>query len=503
MSGQNERVTPRLSLRNVSKSFGNVRALDNVSFDVHPGEVHVLAGENGAGKSTLIKILSGVHGDYEGDVVVDGDVRRFASPVAATSAGIATIHQELSLVGSLSVADNLLFGSPGRALSLVRRRSARERAATLLSTFGLAVDPDALVETFGFAERQLFEIARALGQRARLYVMDEPTSALAEPDAERLFSHIHRLVAGGASVVYISHRIEEMKRLARRITVLRDGRHVVTRFASEMTQSELVRALAGREERPQAPAATASTAPDPLLEARGLTHPAGRFRDVTFALGTGEILGVAGLEGAGGGALVHALAGADGALEGSARLGGAPYRPSSPRAALRAGVALVPGDRALSVFSAMSVTHNGTLSSLARYSPRLVLERERERADVERERARLRLRAPSLDAPAASLSGGNQQKLALARCLLAGPRLLLLDDPTRGVDVGAKVEIHELLRELARSGTSMLFRSTELDELLAVAARVLVFHRGRLVETLAGSELTRERVLGGMLGAAA
>jgi rhamnose transport system ATP-binding protein len=503
MSGQNGRVAPRLALRNVSKSFGDVRALDRVSFEVHPGEVHVVAGENGAGKTTLIKILSGVHGDYEGELLVDGQVRRFASPAAATRAGIATIYQELSLVGSLSVTDNLLVGSPGHALSLVRRRAARERASALLSTLGLSVDPDALVETFGLAERQLFEIARALGQQARLFVMDEPTSALAEPDAERLFSHIERLVADGASVVYISHRIDEMTRLARRITVLRDGRHVVTRLASEMTQSELVRALAGREDRPPSPTATTSTGHGPLLEARELTHPAGLFRDVTFELGEGEILGVAGLEGAGAGALVHALAGARGALEGSVTLGGAPYRASSPRAALRAGVALVPGDRALGVFSAMSVAHNATLSSLPRYSPRLVVERERERADTERERARLRLRAPSLDAPAATLSGGNQQKLALARCLLARPRLLLLDDPTRGVDIGAKAEIHELLRELARSGTSMLFRSTELDELLAVAARVLVFHRGRLLETLAGSELTRERVLSGMLGAAA
>ncbi|HEX6276263.1 MAG TPA: sugar ABC transporter ATP-binding protein [Polyangiaceae bacterium] len=496
-------MTPRLSLRNVSKSFGNVRALTGVSFDVHPGEVHVVAGENGAGKSTLIKILSGVHHDYEGDVLVDGSVRRFANPLAAASAGIATIHQELSLVGSLSVTDNVLFGAPGHALSPVRRRDAREHAISLLSMLGLTVDPDALVETFRLAERQLFEIARALGRRASVFVMDEPTSALAEPEAERLFSHVQRLVADGASVVYISHRIEEMKRLANRITVLRDGRHVVTRLAAEMTRAELVHAMVGREERASAPVAAAVAAPRPFFEARGLTHPAGRFRKVSFELGTGEILGVAGLEGAGAGALVHALAGADGALRGDARLEGKTYLPGTPRDALAAGVALVPGDREASVFSAMSVAENATLTSLARYSPRFVIDRARERADTEREGARLRLRAPSLDAPAAALSGGNQQKLALVRCLLAEPRLLLLDDPTRGVDVGAKAEIHELLRELARGGTSMLFRSTELDELLALSSRVLVFHEGRLAATLSGTELTRERILGCMLGAAA
>jgi ABC-type sugar transport system ATPase subunit len=496
-------VIPRLAFKNVSKSFAGVAALSSVSFDLLPGEVHVLAGENGAGKSTLIKILSGVHRDYGGEVLLDGSVRRFASPADATNAGIATIHQELSLVGSLSVADNLSFGSGERPFSPVRRRAERERAQALLAKLGLAVDPDAPVETFAFAERQLFEIARALGRRARVFVMDEPTSALAEPEAERLFSEVERLVAAGASVLYISHRLDEMTRLAHRITVLRDGRHVFSRPAAEVGRAELVRAMAGRSEveaiRPSDRAAPEGA----LLAARGLVHPNGRFHDVSFELGTGEILGVAGLEGSGASALVHALFGAAGRLDGEARLFDEPYAPASPADAFAAGVALVPGDRGESVLAELSVVENASLSSLRRYSPRGFVDRARERADAAREAARLALRAPSLDAPAGALSGGNQQKLALLRCLLARPRLLLLDDPTRGVDVGAKAEIHELLRELTRGGLGVLFRSTELDELVAVAGRVLVLSRGRLVATLSGAELTRERLLEAMLGAAA
>jgi rhamnose transport system ATP-binding protein len=499
-------VIARLSLRNVSKSFGAIHALSEVSFDVWPGEVHVVAGENGAGKSTLIKILSGVYEDFTGELLVDGEPQRFASPVAATRAGIATIHQELSLVGSLSVVDNLMFGSGEHAFAPVARGPARQRAETLLSALGLSVDPEAPVETFAFAERQLFEIARALGRHARLFVMDEPTSALAEPEAERLFRRIEGLVATGASVVYISHRLEEMFRLAKRVTVLRDGKHVFTRPASEVTRTDLVEGMLGRASRESIVSradGVPTALPKPRFSGRNLGLADGSFRGVSFELGAGEILGVAGLEGSGAGALLHALFGASGAFEGTALLEGNAYAPSSPRAAFAKGVALVPGDREASVLPTLGVTDNATLSALARYSPNGLVDRERERLDVEREGARLRLRAPSLDAPAATLSGGNQQKLALLRCLLTKPRLLLLDDPTRGVDVGAKAEIHELLRELARENLGIVFRSTELDELFAVADRVMVFYRGRVVETLTGRELTRERVLEGMLGTAA
>jgi len=495
-------VTPRLALQNVSKSFGSTRALSGVSFDVLPGEVHVVAGENGAGKSTLIKILSGVHQDYQGEILVEGQRRRFASPAAATNSGIATIHQDLSLVGSLSAVDNLLLGTGEHPLSPISRKAARERARTLLRGLDVSVDPDAPVETLGFAERQLLEIARALSRNARVFVMDEPTSALAEPEAEQLFRRIEELVATGASVVYISHRLEEMVRLAKRITVLRDGRHVFTRPAAEVSRAELIEGMVGRAAR--APSAqTAMLSGAPMLSVRNLTRPEAPLHDVGFELMPGEVLGVAGLQGSGASALLHALFGGAGEIPGSVALAGEPYAPSSPQAALARGVALVPGDREVSVLPALSVLDNSTLSSLPRYSPRGFLDRARERADTEREGARLSLRTPSLDAPAAALSGGNQQKLALLRCLLTKPRVLLLDDPTRGVDLGAKAEIHELLRELARDGMGIVFHGTELDELLAVSHRVMALYRGRVVATLAGSELSRQRVLECILGAAA
>jgi ABC-type sugar transport system ATPase subunit len=496
-------VTPSLALANVSKTFGSTTALSGVSFDVLPGEVHVIAGENGAGKSTLIKILSGVHQDYSGDLLVGGEKQRFASPAAATHAGIATIHQELSLVGNLSATDNLLLGTGEPAVSVISRSVARERAVALLRTMDLAIDPDAPVETLSFAERQLLEIARALGRSARVFVMDEPTSALAEPEAERLFSRIERLVAEGASVVYISHRLEEMFRLARRITVLRDGRHVFTRPASELSRADLIEGMVGRAAHAPGPARAPLVPGPPRLDVRNLSSPVGPIHDVAFELAPGEILGVAGLQGSGASALLHALFGNPRALSGDALLAGRPYEPSSPRQALERGVALVPGDRERSVLAMLSIVANSTLSSLPRYSARGFVDRKRERSDTEREGARLRLKAPSLAATAATLSGGNQQKLALLRCLLAKPGVLLLDDPTRGVDLGAKAEIHELLRVLARDGMSIVFHGTELDELVAVSNRVMVFYRGRVVATLAGSELSRERVLECMLGAAA
>jgi ABC-type sugar transport system ATPase subunit len=496
-------VIPRLALHDVSKSFGSTRALSGVTFDVVPGEVHVLAGENGAGKSTLIKILSGVHQDYEGDIVVDGEKRRFASPAAATHAGIATIHQELSLVGSLSAVDNLLLGSGERSFAPISRARARAHASALLEAMKLAIDPDAPVEMLSFAERQLLEIARALGRHARVFVMDEPTSALAEPESERLFSAIERLVAEGASIVYISHRLEEMYRLAHRITVLRDGRHVVTRRATELSRDELIQAMLGRAARRPLPAGASAEARTALLDVRALARSDAAFRDVTFELRAGEILGVAGLQGSGTSALLHALFGCAGELGGTALLTGVAYHPASPRAALEHGVALVPGDRGVSVLPALSVVHNATLSSLARYAPRGPLDRARERADVERESKELGLRAPSLDIAAATLSGGNQQKLALLRCLLTNPRVLLLDDPTRGVDLGAKAEIHALLQKLAQGGMGIMFHGTDLDELVAVSHRALVFYRGRIVTTLAGNEISRERLLASMMGAAA
>jgi ribose transport system ATP-binding protein len=494
-----------LELKAVSKSFGSTRALDGVSFDLRAGEVHVLAGENGAGKSTLIKILSGVYPDYAGELVVAGVAQRFASPVHARRAGIATIHQELSLVPCLSVADNFLLASEGRAFALPRRKELFARARELLEAVGLALDPEVRVEALTLGDRQLVEIARALGQSARVLVMDEPTSALTEPEVERLFEQLSLFREAGTGILYISHRMEEIYRLADRITVLRDGRHQLTREKHELSREELVHAMVGKGvlALPRARRAQVQASP-PLLDVRNLGNdPPGALAELSFTLGRGEILGLAGLKGSGTTEALYALFGGPRAARGTLTLEGRAYAPAAPRAAMKRGVALLPSDRARSVFPELRVRENATLSALRRFSRGGWVERAREQAAVRERAGKVALKAASLEAPARALSGGNQQKLALLRCLLLEPCLLLLDDPTRGVDVGARAEIYELLGALAARGVGVVLASTDLDELCEVCDRVLVLFRGRLFATLERERLTRESLVPKVMGAEA
>ncbi|HTQ03332.1 MAG TPA: sugar ABC transporter ATP-binding protein [Polyangiaceae bacterium] len=503
MSGAS--AAPRLELVQVSKTFAGTRALDTVSFDVLPGEVHVVAGENGAGKSTLIRVIAGAVTDYAGELRLDGRRVRFASPADASAHGVATIHQELSLVPSLSIADNFELRRAAPAFERRVRGAARERAARALERLELRFDPATPVEALSVAERQSVEIARALAGDVRVLVMDEPTSALFEPDVERLLSLVERLKQRGIGIVYISHRLDEIFRIADRISVLRDGRRVFTRPAREVTRDELVDAMVGGRA-PTAKSERERVFPGLRLGVRGLASepsvPA-PFHALDFELGAGERVGVAGVEGSGASTLLRALFGDVPWASGAVTLEGTPYAPKSPRAAFERGVALLASDRRASVFAELSVLANATLSSLGSLSRAGVVNRRAERAAVARETSRVRLKAPSLDADAGALSGGNQQKVALLRCLLCGPRLLLLDDPTRGIDVGARADVHELLRELAATGTSILFRSTDLAELFALADRVLVLARGRHVATLARAELDEARLLAAMMGGAA
>jgi len=497
---------PLIELSKVSKSFGSTRALDEVSFDLRPGEVHVLAGENGAGKSTLIRIIAGALTEYQGRLLVAGRASRFRTPRDATRSGIATIHQELSLIGQLSVADNLFLGEDASLLAGYRGAHRVTDARKILAQLELDIDPSQPVETLPLSVRQLVEIARALARDARVLVMDEPTSALSEPEAERLFGHIERLRSAGRGIVYISHRMEEIFRLADRITVLRDGRRVITANRSELDAERLVehmvgRALKARSESSEHPAGR------PFLDVHGLALQAtggGRrlLDDVSFELESGEVLGLAGLQGSGTSDLLHALFGST-PLPASGRitLEGQPYAAGSPREAIGRGVILLASDRRSSTLSAMSVRANATLSSLGRFSRLGFVSGARERDAVSEVALGLRLSAPSLDAAAESLSGGNQQKVALARCLLAKPKLLLLDDPTRGIDVAAKADVHALIRRLARAGTAVLWVASELDELIDVSDRVLVLSRGRRVASLDRRELERSRLLSLCMGA--
>ncbi len=491
----------------MSKTFGNTRALSHVSFEVRAGAVHALAGENGAGKSTLIKILAGVHTDYSGQVRVDGGLLRFSSPRAAVAAGIATIHQELSLVGSMSVADNLALGKPRRLLGLARRNNVRAWARTLLREHRLDVDPDALVEELPLGKRQLIEIARALSQDAKVLILDEPTSALGEQEAAQLFEHLERLRDAGRSIIYISHRMEEIYRVASSITVLRDGQHVLTRKIAELPEAELVAAMVG-EQLPQRTQAIESSPPAkqdvPRLEARNLSveSSAGRVDAATLRAFPGEILGLAGLHGSGASTLLSALGGgARGRLQGAIFLDGGEVKLRSPRAAIAQGVIQLASDRNESVLAEMSVLDNAMLSSLRRHSSWGMLRRSRATAMVSQHAKTLKLKTSSVSALATELSGGNQQKVALIRCLLTQPRVLLLDEPTRGIDIGAKADVYRLIRRLATQGVSIVLSSTELEELCGLCHRVVVMTRGRIAAEFVQEDLKRQRLLTAMMGA--
>jgi ABC-type sugar transport system ATPase subunit len=505
--------TPELlvEMRDVSKSFGAARVLDRVSLSVRPGEVHVLAGENGAGKSTLIKILSGAIADFEGSLAVAGRLVRFRSPRDARDAGIATIHQELSLVGPMSVADNLFLGRETTgAAGLFDRRRQRRRAEELLRRLGLDVDPDGAVEDLPIATQQLLEIARALGEEARAVVMDEPTSALNDGEAELLFAAVRRLTNEGRGVIYISHRMEEIYALGDRITVLRDGGVVGTATPAELPRGELVRWMIGREGI-GVPDPAPDPVPVPVPEEREALRLTGiRVLDdndrldvdgVSLTVRRGEIVGIAGLRGSGCSELLHGIFGALGRrASGSVLVDGRPAPIEGPRASIARGLVLLASDRRRAgIVPDLGVAENATLSSLDRFSWHGVLRRRAEREAAARIARRFKLSArPGM--PAGALSGGGQQKVYLGRCLLAEPRVLLLDEPTRGVDVGAKADIHEALRELAADGIAVVLVTSELEELLALCHRIVVLHRGKVSAELDGRAATREAVLEAAMG---
>lgn len=494
-----------VELAHVSKSFGGTRALDGVSLSLDSGEVHALVGENGAGKSTLIRILSGAIQDFEGELCVRGRPARFSGPLAATRAGIATIHQELSLVGALSVTDNILLGEPGSALGWFHTAERREQARRHLSAAGIDADPDALVESLPLATRQLVEVARALARGADALVMDEPTSALDERDAKKLLARIVDIRGAGKGVLFVSHRLEEVLAIADRVTVLRDGKLVWTRPAGEVTHGVLVAAIAGRDvnvdPKPGYAAATVkSSGAVPRLSVQNLTTAplraggAAALVGVSFELAKGEILGVAGLEGSGARELPYAIFGAR-AAKGEVSADGALIDPRTVRRCVERGIVLVSGDRARSALRPLSVIDNAALSSLPRFSRAGVVQGHALEQEVARGAGELQVSAPSLRAPIEQLSGGNQQKVALLRALMADPRVVLLDDPTRGIDIGAREEIGRILRARAREGMSFLLVSSDLDELASLTDRVLVLARGRIAEELTPPRVSRKNIL--------
>ncbi|MFR9729957.1 sugar ABC transporter ATP-binding protein [Saccharopolyspora sp. MS10] len=484
-------TAPLVELTGITKRYGGVLACDAVDLTVRAGEVHALLGENGAGKSTLMRVLSGDVADHEGTVAVDGRPRRFAKPSDAQQAGIAMIHQELDLVPALSVADNLYLGRELRRLGVVDRRRMARRTRELLQRTGIDLDPGRPVGDLRVGEQQLVTIARALSLDARVLIMDEPTSALSNSEVERLFGVIRQLREGGTGIVYISHRMDEIGAIADRATVLRNGRRVAEFDARDLTAEQAAEAMVGRSVRTLFRGADENPPGAELLSVSGLRvlprrHRVGRREPdgIDLSVREGEIVGLCGLLGSGRTELLEALFGAGpaGRWEGSVELAGEPVRPASPREALRRGIAFVPEDRRASgLVLDHSVRANLVLSVVDRLGVGGVVRGRSESGAAGRGVERLKVKLHRLADPVGTLSGGNQQKVVFGRMLLTEPRLLLLDEPTRGVDIGAKAEIYELLGEIAARGIGVLLASSELPELTGVCHRVVVLRHGRSV----------------------
>jgi ABC-type sugar transport system ATPase subunit len=496
---------PAICFAGVTARFPGVVALDRVSFDVGAGEVHAICGENGAGKSTLGRVLAGIVVPDEGDVLLAGRAARLGTPRDARLAGVAMVHQELAFCENLSVAENLCLGSLPSRRGLLQSREMRRRAQEMLAEIGAdTMDVTRAMDSLSIAEQQMVQIAAAVGGGARVIVFDEPTSSLGEGEAERLYALIGQLKQRGVTQLYVSHRMPEIFRLCDAVTVLRDGRHVDTQPTTALNEASLVQLMIGRHidqyyGTPHAEGALPGPRPD-VLTVSGLSSP-GRFADISFSLRAGEVLGLAGLVGAGRSEIAMALFGLDPQATGRVQVMGQSVTVRSPRQAMALGIGLVPEDRKKQgVVLGMTARENITLPILERLSRLGWVRRGKERALAAEYALALRVRPSAAEAPVMQLSGGNQQKIVLAKWLAAQCRILMLDEPTRGVDVGAKAELHHWIDRLASEGVAVLLISSELPELLNLATRVLVVRRGRLVGELTREHATQDALLRLMAG---
>jgi ribose transport system ATP-binding protein len=485
-----------LEMRGISKRYPGVVALDDVRLEVAPGEVHALVGENGAGKSTLMKILAGAEKRDAGEILLDGEPVTIDSPEEAMARGIGIIYQEFNLVPHLTVAENIFLGREpaSRIPGFIDFRRMFSEAQSVLASLNMPVNPRALVGELSVAQQQMVEIAKATSRQSRVLAMDEPSATLTEHELRNLFELIASLRSRGESIIYISHRLEEIFSIADRVTVLRDGHHIGTRRIAETSRDELIRMMVGRELKesiPKRPAAPGR----PMLEVRNLTR-AGAFRDVSFTARAGEIVGLGGLVGAGRTEVVRAIFGADPVDAGEIVLDGRPIQVRSPRDAIRLGIGLAPEDRkGLGLILSMAVRENISLAHLDALTTAGFIDRRREERVAEQYVGSLSIRTPSPEQQVRNLSGGNQQKVVLAKWLFTQSKVLIFDEPTRGVDVGAKTEIYELMNTLAERGVAIIMVSSELPELLGMSDRILVMHEGRLAGELSRAEATQERVM--------
>jgi D-xylose transport system ATP-binding protein len=500
-----------LEMQEITKTFPGVRALDGVTFDLHAGEIHALVGENGAGKSTLMKILGGVypHPQYGGGILIEGEARRFGGVREAEAAGIAVIYQELSLVKEMSIGENIFLGREPHRFGIINWDEVYSRAGKLLTELHLSLDPRTPVGHLGIGQQQMVEIAKALSQEARILVLDEPTAALTDAEVESLFNILKQLRSQGVAMVYISHKLDEVFQISNRITVLRDGRTVGTEATSALDEAGVISRMVGREVGDIFPVADHERG-DVALEVRNMSvedpNLAGKklVDNISFSVRRGEVLGVAGLMGAGRSDLLMAIFGAHaGRTTGSIYVEGKPVRITRPADAIRHGIGFVTEDRKrFGLILDQTILNNMTLAGLKRLSGRFVTNTDAETAVGERSMHELRVKANSIFTLAGTLSGGNQQKVVLAKWLLTNPRVLFLDEPTRGIDVGAKQEIYAQINELASAGLAIVLVSSELPEVLGLSDRVIVLHEGRVTGEFSRAQATPEGVMSCATGSA-
>ena len=493
-------VAPVLSLRHAVKSFGAVRAVVDGSLELYAGEAHALLGENGAGKSTLVKMLAGVHQPNAGELLIDGTPVVLSGPAAAQAAGIAVIYQEPTLFPDLTVAENIFMGrQPLLAGRRIDRRAMRVQAAALFGRLGVRLDPGRICRGLSIADQQLVEIAKALSLDARVIVMDEPTAALSASEVTRLFEVMRTLRGAGAAVVFISHRLEEVFTSCQRVTVMRDGSHVLTRELAGLTADDLIRAMVGRE-MPERTAGERGQPGEQVLRIDRLTRE-GVFTDISLEVRAGEIVALAGLVGSGRSEVARAVFGIDRYDAGAVHVGGQRLRRGSPAAAMAAGVGFVPEDRRQQgLVMEMSIQQNVALASLPALRRAGLIRSATERGFAADWAQRLRLKYGTLTDPVSRLSGGNQQKVVLAKWLGRHPALLIVDEPTRGIDIATKAEVHRLLVRLAQDGVAILMISSELPEVLHIGDRILVMREGRLTAEYTHEEASEEKIMASATG---
>lgn len=484
-----------LRMREISKYFPGVKALDKVEFSLFPGEIHALLGENGAGKSTLMKVLSGSYKKDAGEILLGGQPVDIDSPRQAQELGIGIIHQELNLVPELTVMENMFLGrEPLNSVGFIDEALIEEEAAKVLDELGTDIPPSAVISSLSIGEQQMVEIAKALSYRTRILIMDEPTAALTERETERLFSIIRRLAAGGVGIVYISHRMEELFAISDRVTVMRDGTYVGTVKTREATFDQLIKMMVGRDISARFPKEYRARGPE-ALRVENLSRP-GKLEGVSFTVHAGEVVGIAGLMGAGRTELARAIFGADPLAAGDIYVDGQKRVIRNPADAIRAGIGLITEDRKQQgLVLGLSVRENITLASLKRFCKHLFIREADEGKVVDGQIESLRIRTPGAGQMVKNLSGGNQQKVVIAKWLATSPKILIMDEPTRGVDIGAKTEIYQIMNMLTASGVGIVMISSELPEVLGMSDRVLVMHRGRITAELPVGQATQENIM--------